>query len=109
MSLPAQVVLSGGYIYTTHGTYQSFNLSGVSLAGANLTGSTFHNSSFTNVDFTGANMSSTDITNITWNGGNIFTNANFSGANQSYAKYVGGNTWSNTTCPNGVVQNSSCW
>ena len=60
-------------------------------AGVNLTGANLDGVNLTDADLTNANMTGANLTNAN------LTNANLGGAN-----------WSNTTCPNGVVQSTQC-
>jgi hypothetical protein len=71
-------------------------MTGTTLVGADLTDGYLIDSNLTGADLTDAVLASATVT-----GANL-TNADLSGSSLSAARSVGGDTWSNTTCPDGT-------
>ena len=76
------------------------------LSGANLTSASLRAAHLSGADLTGANLTSADLRNASLVFANL-TGADLTGANLNFAS-LDSATWSNTTCPNGVVQSTEC-
>ena len=81
------------------------NLSGANLSGADLSYNHVHEIDMRNADLTGANLSFFALHGGDLSGANL-TDADLTGADLMVD--LTGAIWSNTTCPNGVVQSTPC-
>ena len=83
---------------------------GVDLHGCDLVGADLTDADLTGADLTGANLTEATLTFVNLTGADL-TNANLTGATIGVLivdRIEGSPIWSNTTCPNGVVQSTQC-